>query len=90
MRICSMSESETRIENQPNAGGHPDGELENGRQRPRWLIVLLLATSLLVIMAVGAYFWLGRELLQRPFLIVAVVVAWLGALVGITIGSDPA
>jgi hypothetical protein len=39
-------------------------------------------------MAVGAYFLLGRELFQRPFLIVAVVVAWLGALVGITIGGD--
>ena len=84
-----MSESETRIESQPNAGGHPDGELENGRQRPRWLIALLLATSLLVIIAVGAYFALGRELFQRPFLIVAVVVAWLGALVGITIGNNP-
>jgi hypothetical protein len=87
MTSCSMSE--TRIENQPNASGYPDGGLENGRQRPRWLIGLLLATSLLVIIAVGAYFALGRELFQRPFLIVAVVVAWLGALVGITIGSDP-
>ena len=85
-----MSESETGTENQPNAVGYPDGELESGKQRPRWLIALLLATSLLVIMAVGAYFAFGRELFQRPFLIVAVLVAWLGALVGITIGSDPA
>ena len=83
-----MSESETGTENQPNAVGYPDGELESGKQRPRWLIALLLATSLLVIMAVGAYFALGRELFQRPFLIVVVVIAWLGALVGISIGSD--
>ena len=85
-----MNESERGTENQPNAAGYPDGELESGKQRSRWLIALLLATSLLVIMAVGAYLVLGRELFQWPFLIVAVLVAWLGALVGITIGSSPA
>ena len=83
-----MNESETGTENQPNAVGYPDGELESEKQRPRWLIALLLATSLLVIM-VGAYFAFGRELFQRPFLIVGVLVAWLGALVGITIGDNP-
>jgi uncharacterized membrane protein len=40
-------------------------------------------------MAVGAYVLYGRELLQRPFLAIAVVIAWLGALAGISIGSDP-
>jgi hypothetical protein len=57
--------------------------------RPRWLVPALLATSLLIALAVGAYFVFGRELFQRPILAIAVVVAWLGALVGITIGSEP-
>lgn len=57
-------------------------------RRSRWLIALLMATGLLVIVAVGAYFLFGRELFQRPFLVVAVLVAWLGALVGISIPSD--
>ncbi len=55
------------------------------RRRPRWLVGLLIATSLLIIMAVGAYFMFGRELFQRPFLLVAVVIAWLGAVVGISL-----
>jgi len=38
--------------------------------------------------AVGAYFMFGRELFQRPFLIAAVVIAWMGALVGISIGNE--
>jgi hypothetical protein len=56
---------------------------------PPWLVRLLIATSLLVIMALGAYLLYGRELFQRPFLVVAVVIAWLGALVGIAIGREP-
>jgi hypothetical protein len=83
-----MSESGPHIENQPNTGGYPAGHVEKKKHRPRWQVGLLLATSLLVIMAVGAYFLYGRELFQRPLLAVAVVIAWLGALVGITIGSD--
>jgi type IV secretory pathway VirB2 component (pilin) len=50
---------------------------------------LLIAASVLIIVAVGAYLLFGRELFQRPFLIAAVVIAWLGALVGISIGSEP-
>ena len=61
----------------------------NQRHIPPWLVRLLIATSLLVIMALGTYLLYGRELFQRPFLAVAVVIAWLGALVGITIGSEP-
>ena len=57
--------------------------------KPRWLVLALVATSLLIVLAVGAYLVFGRELFQRPFLAIAVVIAWLGALVGISIGSDP-
>ena len=80
-----MSESRPQRESQPNTGGYPDGDVENREPRPRWLVGLLLATSLLVIMAVGAYVLYGRELFQRPFLAVAVVIAWLGAIVGLTL-----
>jgi len=59
------------------------------KSRPRWLVPILVATSLLIVMAVGAYLLYGRALVQRPFLAIALVVAWLGALVGISIGSDP-
>lgn len=61
----------------------------NERSRPRWLVPILVCAGLLIVMAVGAHLLYGRELFQRPFLVVAVVVAWLGALVGISIGSDP-
>ena len=57
--------------------------------KPRWLVPALVATSLLIVLAVGAYLVFGRELFQRPFLAIAVLIAWLGALVGISIGSDP-
>lgn len=57
--------------------------------KPRWLVPALVATSLLIVLPIGAYYVFGRELFQRPFLAIAVVVAWLGALGGISIGSDP-
>ena len=84
-----MSESGQQIQNQPPTDGYPARDKEIEMRRSRWLIALLMATGLLVIMAVGAYFLLGRELFQRPFLVVAVLVAWLGALVGLSLGSDP-
>jgi hypothetical protein len=83
-----MSESRSQKESQLNTGGYPDGDVENRKARPQWLVGLLLATSLLVIMTVGACFMFGGELFQRPFLVVTVVIAWLGALVGISMGSD--
>jgi anti-sigma-K factor RskA len=60
----------------------------NERSRPRWLVPILVASSLLIVMAVGAYLLFGRELFQRPFLAIALVIAWLGALVGVSIGGD--
>jgi hypothetical protein len=52
------------------------------------LVALLVATTLLIVMALGAYFLYGREPFQRPFLAIAVVITWLGALVGFGIASD--
>ena len=76
-------------EGEPSRGGvRPQGHQEKRAQRPRWFAGLLIATSLLAIMAVGSYLLLGRELFQRPLLIVAVVSAWLGALAGLAISSD--
>ena len=84
-----MSENGLQTENQSSTSGHPAGGETRGRHRPRWLVGLLIAASVLIIVAVGAYLLFGRELFQRPFLIAAVVIAWLGALVGISIGSEP-
>lgn len=47
----------------------------NENHRPRWLVGLLIATALLVIMALGAYFLYGGEPFQRPFVAIAVVMA---------------
>ena len=79
-----MSESGPHTESRANVGG----DVENQRLRPRWLVGLLVATVVLIIVAVGAYLMFGRELFQRPFLMVAVVIAWLGALVGVSIGNE--
>ena len=84
-----MSESGPQIESQQSTGGYADGDAGHARHRPRWLVGLFVATSVLIIVAVVAYFMFGRELFQRPFLLAAVVIAWLGALVGISIGSEP-
>jgi hypothetical protein len=81
-----MGESEPHSETQQDSSGNPERDGERETHRPRWLVGLLLATSLLLFVAVAAYFALGRELFQRPFLIVVVVSAWLGALVGISVG----
>ena len=84
-----MSENGLQAENQSSTSGHNDGPVAYERHRPRWLVGLLIAASVLIIVTVGADLLFGRELFQRPFLIAAVVIAWLGALVGISIGSEP-
>ena len=56
-------------------------------RRQRWLVGLLIATTVLIVMAVGAYAFYGRALFQRPLLIIAVLIAWVGALVGLGIGG---
>lgn len=83
-----MSESGLQTENQSSTGGDADGHVAHLEQRPRWLVGLLVATVILIIIAVGAYLMFGRELFQRPFLLAAVVIAWLGALVGVSIGNE--
>jgi hypothetical protein len=80
-----MSESGPQTENRTDAGGYPDRDVEREGHGPRWLAGLLTATSLLVVIVVGAYFLFGTELFQRSFSAVAVVIVWPGALVGITL-----
>lgn len=74
-----MNEDGAQMEKQPGT----DGDQETGEVRRRWMLGLLLATIILIVLAASAYFLFGRELFQRPLLIVAVVISWLGALVGI-------
>ena len=83
-----MSESLRLGEDQPGTDVPAGGDLESQTHRPRWLVGMLVASSVLIIVAVVAYFMFGRELFQRPFLLAAVVIAWLGALVGISIGNE--
>lgn len=83
-----MSESGPQIENQQSTSGNAGGDAGDALSRPRQLVGLFVATSVLIIVAVAAYLMFGRELFQRPFLVVAVVIAWLGALVGISIGNE--
>lgn len=83
-----MSENGLQTENQSSTSGYNDGPVAYERHRPRWLVGLLVASVVLIIVAVAACMMFGRELFQRPFLVVAVVIAWLGALVGISIGNE--
>lgn len=84
-----MIKGEAQMENQLSGSDSGAGDTAHAQRQPRRLVGLLFATSVLIIVAVAAYMMFGRELFQRPFLVVAVVIAWLGALVGISIGSEP-
>ena len=83
-----MSESGPQIENQQGTSGHTEGHAGHAGHRPRWLVGLFVAISVLIIVAVAAYLMFDRELFQRPFLVAAVAIAWLGALVGISVGNE--
>ena len=83
-----MSESGPQIESQQSTSGNAGGDTGDALSRPRWLVGLFIATSVLIIVAVAAYVMFGRELFQRPFLVAAVVIAWLGALVAISVGNE--
>jgi hypothetical protein len=57
--------------------------------RPPWLADLLVAITLLVVILSVVAFLYGRAVIERLFLAVFVLVAWLGALVGLKIPGGP-
>jgi prepilin signal peptidase PulO-like enzyme (type II secretory pathway) len=50
-------------------------------------VYILFAIVLLIIIAASFTYTLRNELVERPFLLLFILLAWLGALVGIDIGS---
>jgi len=56
--------------------------------RPRWQLAVFIAISLLIIIFGFAFLLSGKEIIERPILVLFVFLAWFGALVGITVGSS--
>jgi len=57
--------------------------------RPPWLADVLVAITLLDVMLSVVAFLYARAVIERPLLAVFVLVAWLGALVGLNIPGGP-
>ena len=49
----------------------------------------MVALSILIVMIAVLAFLYGKEVIERPILALFLLLAWLGALVGLAIPSDP-
>ena len=56
--------------------------------KPRWLISAFVALTVLIILFGLAFLVSGREIIERPVLLIFVLFAWLGALGGIALGRS--
>ena len=56
--------------------------------KTRWLAWGFIALTVLIILFGLAFLISGREIIQRPVLLIFVLFAWLGALGGIVIGRS--
>jgi antibiotic biosynthesis monooxygenase (ABM) superfamily enzyme len=64
------------------------GEDNTQKTRPRWQLAVLIAISLLIVILNFAFLFSGKEIIERPILVLFVFLAWFGALVGITVASS--
>lgn len=62
---------------------------DNKKSRPPWLVTLVVGMSMLVVMLGVVAFLYGREVIERPILAFFVLLAWVGALVGLNIPGSP-
>ena len=53
--------------------------------RTRWVIISLAAFMILVVLFGLAFLISGREVIQRPILVIAILLAWFGMLGGIVV-----
>ena len=61
---------------------------EDNQAGPRWLVWGFVALTVLIILLVLAFLVSGREIIERPVLIIFVLLAWLGTLGGIALGRS--
>jgi len=54
--------------------------------KARWLYTTFVALTVLIILFGLAFLVSGREIIERPFLIFFILLAWLGTLAGIALG----
>ena len=63
-----------------------EGKKEN---RPPWVINTVVAISILIVMIGVVAFLHGKDVIERPILALFVLLAWLGALVGLKVSGSP-
>jgi hypothetical protein len=64
-------------------------EKENDRKgRPPWLTDVVIAISVLIVMLAVVAILYGRDVIERPILALFILLAWLGALVGLKVPSS--
>ncbi len=54
--------------------------------KARWLYTTFVALTVLIILFGLAFLVSGREIIERPFLIFFILLAWLGTLAGMALG----
>jgi hypothetical protein len=57
----------------------------NNRSKPPWLVDVLVAIGILIVLLSVVAFLYGKDIIERPVLALFILLAWLGALVGIKI-----
>ena len=59
----------------------------NKKSRPPWVANVIVAISILIVMIAIVALLYGNDIIQRPILALFVLLAWLGALVGLKVPS---
>jgi hypothetical protein len=63
----------------------PEEKEDEKKGRPPWLTDLVLAISVLIVMVAVVAILYGRDVIERPILALFVLLAWLGAFVGLKV-----
>ena len=53
--------------------------------RTRWVIIAFVALTILIVLFGLAFLVSGREVIQRPLLVIAILLIWFGTLGGIVV-----
>jgi nitrate/nitrite transporter NarK len=61
---------------------------EDNQAGARWLVWGFVALTVLIILLGLAFLVSGREIIERPVLIIFLLFAWLGVLAGIALGRS--
>lgn len=61
----------------------------NKKSKPPWLAKVSVAISILIVLLGVVAFLYGKEVIERPILAFFILLAWVGALVGLDIPGGP-